>query len=84
MFVLLSALQVNAQEFTYKVRQDRLIGHREGELIISTDHVEFRAKKNDSRSWAMARLSSLKSFLLLAYGSGRMRTENYAWVRKKT
>ena len=52
-FLLLSALQVNAQEFTYRVRQDRLIGDREGELIISTDHVEFRAKKEkDSRSWA--------------------------------
>jgi len=52
-FLLLSALQVNAQEFTYKVRQDRLFGDRDGELIISTDHVEFRAKKEkDSRSWA--------------------------------
>ena len=51
--VLLSALRANAQEFKYKVRQDRLIGHRDGELIISTDHVEFRTKKaNDSRSWA--------------------------------
>ena len=51
-FLLLSALQVNAQEFTYKVRQDLLIGDREGELIISTDQVEFRAKKEkDSRSW---------------------------------
>lgn len=51
--LLLSALQVNAQEFTYKVHQDRLIGHREGELIISTDRVEFRTKKEkDSRSWA--------------------------------
>lgn len=51
--LLFSALQVNAQEFTYKVRQDRLIGDRDGELIISTDHVEFRAKKaKNSRSWA--------------------------------
>lgn len=50
--VLLSALQINAQEFKYKVQQDRLIGHRDGELIISNDHVEFRTKKeNDSRSW---------------------------------
>lgn len=52
-FVLLSALQVGAQEFKYKVQQDRLIGHRDGELIISNDRVEFRAKKeNDSRIWA--------------------------------
>ena len=52
-FVLLSALQVSAQEFKYKVQQDRLIGHRDGELIISNDQVEFRAKKEDeSRRWA--------------------------------
>lgn len=52
-FLLLSALPVNAQEFTYKVRQERLLGDRDGDLIISTDHVEFRAKKEkDSRSWA--------------------------------
>lgn len=51
--LLLAALQVNAQEFIYKARQDRLIADREGELIISTDHVEFRTKKEkDSRSWA--------------------------------
>jgi hypothetical protein len=50
--VLLLALQINAQEFRYKVQQDRLIGHRDGELIISTDDVEFRAKKEkDSLSW---------------------------------
>ena len=34
------------------MQQDRLIGHRDGELIISNDHVEFRTKKeNDRRSW---------------------------------
>ena len=52
-FVLLLALQVNAQEFRYKVQQDRLIGHRDGELVISADRVEFHAKKEkDIRSWA--------------------------------
>ena len=52
-FVLLSVLQVSAQNFKYKVQQDRMIGHRDGELIISNDRVEFRAKKeNDSRSWS--------------------------------
>lgn len=51
--VLFSVLQVSAQEFRYRVQQDRLIGHRDGELIISTDRVEFRAKKEDeSRNWA--------------------------------
>ncbi|HLE63765.1 MAG TPA: hypothetical protein VI750_11515 [Pyrinomonadaceae bacterium] len=43
---------VRAQEFTYKVQQDRLIGHRDGELIISNTGVEYRAKKEkESRSW---------------------------------
>ncbi|HKP35501.1 MAG TPA: hypothetical protein VJT71_01490 [Pyrinomonadaceae bacterium] len=51
-FVLLFALRVNAQEFTYKVEQDRLIGHRDGELIISDKAVEYRAKRNkESRAW---------------------------------
>lgn len=51
-FVFLFALQVNAQEFTYKVEQDRLIGHRDGELIISDKRVEYRAKKEkESRTW---------------------------------
>jgi hypothetical protein len=45
-------LQINAQEFRYKVQQDRLIGHRDGELIISNNGVEYRAKKEkDSRAW---------------------------------
>lgn len=53
-FVLLFALQVNAQEFTYKVEQDRLIGHRDGELIINENGIEYRAKKreHENRSWA--------------------------------
>ena len=41
-----------AQEFTYKVQQDRLIGHRDGELIISDKGVEYRAKRvKESRAW---------------------------------
>lgn len=59
--VLLSASQVTAQEFKYKVQQDRLIGHRDGELIISNDSVEFRAKKeNDSRSWSYGEIKLLE------------------------
>lgn len=51
-FVLLSVLQVSAQEFRYRVQQDRLIGHRDGELIISAAQVEFRTKTEDeSRRW---------------------------------
>ena len=51
-FVLLLALQVNAQEFKYKVQQDRLKGHRDGDLIISSTGVEYRAQKDkDSRVW---------------------------------
>lgn len=71
--VLLSASQVTAQEFKYKVQQDRLIGHRDGELIISKDRVEFRAKKeNDSRSWSYG---EIKLFEILS--TTRMRIWTY-------
>lgn len=60
-FVLLLALQVNAQEFTYKVQQDRLIGHRDGALIISDKGVEYRAKREkESRSWTYADIKLLE------------------------
>ena len=51
--VLFFALQVNAQEFTYKVQQDRTVGHRDGELIISENGIEYRARKREkeNRSW---------------------------------
>lgn len=43
---------VRAQEFAYKVQQDRLIGHRNGELIISDKGVEYRTKREkESRAW---------------------------------
>jgi len=55
---------VRAQEFTYKVQQDRLIGHRDGELIISTRGVEYRAKKEkDSRMWTY---TDIKLFEILS------------------
>jgi hypothetical protein len=51
-FTLLFVSQAQAQEFSYKVQQDRFKGHRDGELIISTKGVEFRARKDkDSRMW---------------------------------
>lgn len=63
-FVLLPALQINAQEFSYKVQQDRLIGHRDGELIISNNGVEYRAKKEkDSRAWTY---TDIKLFEILS------------------
>lgn len=50
-----------AQEFTYKVQQDRLIGHRDGELIISTTGVEYRARKEkDSRMWTYTDIKLLE------------------------
>jgi hypothetical protein len=71
--VFLPALQVGAQEFNYKVRLDRLIKNRDGELIISKDYVEFRAEKeNDSRRWAY---SEIKLFEILS--SGRVRIWTY-------
>jgi hypothetical protein len=63
-FVLLLALQINAQEFSYKVQQDRLIGHRDGELIISNNGVEYRARKEkDSRAWTY---TDIKLFEILS------------------
>ena len=63
-FVFLLALQVNAQEFTYKVQQDRFKGHRDGELIISGNGVEYRAKKEkDSRVWTY---TDIKLFEILS------------------
>lgn len=51
-FALLG-VTVNAQEFTYKVEQDRTIGHRDGQLIISDKGIEYRAAKreNEDRAW---------------------------------
>ncbi len=55
---------VTAQEFTYKVQQDRLIGHRDGELLISDRGVEYRAKKEkDSRMWTY---TDIKLFEILS------------------
>lgn len=51
---VLPALRVNAQEFRYKVEQDRTVGHRDGELTISEKGIEYRAEKKEkeSRSWS--------------------------------
>jgi hypothetical protein len=54
---ILSLLIINsasAQEFKYKVQKDRMIGHRDGELIISDKGVEYRATKREkeSRAWS--------------------------------
>jgi hypothetical protein len=50
-----------AQEFTYKVQQDRFKGHRDGELIISTNGVEYRARKEkDSRMWTYTNIKLLE------------------------
>ncbi len=52
--ILLTLTQsVRAQEFTYKVQQDRLVGHRDGELVISENGVEYRTKNvKDGRTWS--------------------------------
>ncbi len=52
--VFLLAVSASAQEFQYKVQQDRSIGHRDGELTISAEGVEWRATKREkeSRSWS--------------------------------
>jgi hypothetical protein len=72
-FVLLLALQVNAQEFTYKVEQDRFKGHRDGELIISATGVEYRAAKREkeSRTWTY---TDIRLFEILSPTSVRIWT----------
>jgi hypothetical protein len=55
---------VTAQEFTYKVQQDLFKGHRDGDLIISTNGVEYRSKKaKDSRVWTY---TDIKLFEILS------------------
>jgi hypothetical protein len=72
-FVLLVALQVNAQEFTYRVEQDRLIGHRDGELIISDKGIKYRATKREkeSRAWTY---TDIRLFEILSPTSVRIWT----------
>ncbi len=50
-----------AQEFTYKVQQDRFKGHRDGELIISASGLDYRAKSaKDSRTWSFTDIKLLE------------------------
>src|SRR5258708_7936572 len=64
-FAVLFASQVQAQEFTYKVQQDRFKGQRDGDLIISATGVEYRATKREkeSRTWTY---TDIKLFEILA------------------
>jgi len=62
-----------AQEFKYRVEQDRLIGHRDGELIISDKGVEYRAKQDkESRTWTYA---DIKLFEIMS--PTRLRIQTY-------
>ena len=71
--LLLIFTTVAAQEFKYKVEQDRMIGHRDGELIISDRGVEYRAKREkESRTWTYA---DIKLFEILS--PTRMRIQTY-------
>lgn len=71
--LLLLGATAAAQEFTYKVEQDRLIGHRDGELIISPKGVEFRAKEEkDSHTWTY---DDIKLFEILS--PTRLRIQTY-------
>lgn len=56
------AIQVSAQEFSYKVKQDRTIGHRDGQLIISAKGIEYRAtkRKNEDRIWSFEDIKLLE------------------------
>jgi len=51
-YLLLLLPNTFAQEFKYQVEQERLSKDREGELIISVDQIEFRAKEEkNSLKW---------------------------------
>jgi len=61
--LLLTVTQsVWAQEFKYKVEQDRSIGHRDGELIISDKRIEYNATKrdNENRTWTYSDIKLLE------------------------
>ena len=63
-FAVLFVSQASAQEFSYKVQQDRIKGHRDGELIISASGVEYRAKQEkNSRVWTY---TDIKLFEILS------------------
>lgn len=51
-----------AQEFKYKVEQDRSIGHRDGELIISDKGIEYQATKREkeNRAWTYGDIKLLE------------------------
>jgi len=51
-FIIVFTPKLNAQEFRYQVQQDRLIGDRAGELIISDKGVEYRAEKKEKENQA--------------------------------
>ena len=71
--LLLVSATVAAQEFKYRVEQDRAIGHRDGELIISGQGVEYRAKQEkESRTWTYA---DIKLFEILS--PTRLRIQTY-------
>ena len=77
---LLIASSTFAQEFKYKVEQDRMIGHRDGELIISDKGVEYRATKREkeSRSWTytdikLLEILSPKSLRIWTYKDSKLR-----------
>ncbi|HYL99959.1 MAG TPA: hypothetical protein VEZ90_13475 [Blastocatellia bacterium] len=60
------------QEYSYTVREDRAVGHRDGQLIISDRGVEFKAKNpKDSASWAFL---DIKLFEILSPSKIRIRT----------
>src|SRR5262245_48057858 len=71
--MLLIITTAAAQEFKYRVEQDRLIGHRDGELIISTEGIKYQTKREkESRAWTYADIK-----LLEILSSTRLRIQTY-------
>jgi hypothetical protein len=71
--LLLLVSTIAAQQFKYKVELDRIIGHRDGELIITDKGVEYRAKREkESRTWGY---DDIKLFEILS--PARLRIQTY-------
>lgn len=71
--LLLIVTTVAAQEFKYKVELDRMIGHRDGELIITDKGIEYHAKREkESRTW---NYDDIKLFEILS--PTRLRIQTY-------
>jgi len=59
--ILLLPIAASAQEFSYKVREDRLVGGRDGRLVLKADGVEYRSADGEhGGKWAYRDVKTLE------------------------